>query len=189
MADFDAERVRALRAGDGAAFADLARQLGARLRAMAMRYFRTPFEQEEAVQEALLHVFKSREHLDPLRADTVAPWVLKVAQRKMIDLQRASASRPQLAEDDALPDLASPQSPEDEAFRAELRQVIDQLEAKLKPAWRPYFRAVFIEGQDFDEAREQLGLGRLRAKYLKRVLMRSLRRHRPLLEALERRSA
>lgn len=185
MGDADVDQVRRLRAGEAAAFRELASRLAPRLRAAAMRYFRSPFEQEEAVQEALLQVFKVRDQLDPLRADTMDVWVMTVAERRMIDLQRSAAARPASA-DEPVPETPAERTPEDDARDAELRAVVASFEEKLKPAWRPYFRAVFVEGRDFDEARVALGLGRLRAKYLKQVLLGRMRRHRPLLEALGR---
>lgn len=156
-----------------------------------MKFFRSPFEQEEAVQEALLQVFKAREQIDPLRADSLAGWVMTVAQRRMIDLVRAASARPQSlsgGEGAQLTEPAAERTPEDDARDAELARVVGALEAKLKPGWRPYFRAVFVEGRDFDEARAALGIGRLRAKYLKKVLMMRLRGHGPLLEVLGRRN-
>lgn len=155
-----------------------------------MRFFRSPFEQEEAVQEALLQVFKAREQIDPLRADALNGWVITVAERRMIDLVRAASVRPQAlpeAEGAAPAEPASTRTPEDDARDSELARVVGALEAKLKPSWRPYFRAVFVEGRDFDDARDALGIGRLRAKYLKKVLMMRLRGHGPLLEVLGRR--
>lgn len=156
-----------------------------------MMFFRSPSEQEDAVQEALLQVFKAREQIDPLRADTLPGWVMTVAERRMIDLVRAASVRPQaLAEGEGAmpPEPVGDRTPEDDARDAELTRVVGELEAKLKPAWRPYFRAVFVEGRDFDDAREVLGIGRLRAKYLKKVLMMRLRGHGPLLEVLGRRN-
>jgi RNA polymerase sigma-70 factor, ECF subfamily len=186
VGDRDVDQIRALRAGNPGAFSQLARDLGPRLRGLAMRFFRSPSEQEDAVQEALLQVFKAREQIDPLRADTLPGWVMTVAERRMIDLVRAASIRPQ--GEAALPtESAGDRTPEDDARDAELARVVGELEAKLKPAWRPYFRAVFVEGRDFDEARERLGIGRLRAKYLKKVLMMRLRGHGPLLEVLGRR--
>ena len=64
--------------------------------------------------------------------------------------------------------------------------VMTSFEEKLKPAYRPYFRAVFLEGRDWEDARLSLGLSRLRTKYLKSVLLKLLQRHGPLLELLGR---
>jgi RNA polymerase sigma factor (sigma-70 family) len=157
-----------------------------------MRFFRAPFEQEEAVQEALLQVFKAREQIDPLRADTLTGWVMTVAQRKMIDLVRASSARlPTVVAEEEGDEVEAvmERTAEDEAHGTECVRAVAELEARLKPAWRPYFHAVFVEGRDFDEAREALGIGRLRAKYLKKVLLARLRRHAPLLELMGRRQS
>ena len=45
---------------------------------------------------------------------------------------------------------------------------------------------MFLEGQDWEDARLALGLSRLRTKYLKAVLIKLLQRHGPLLEILGR---
>lgn len=186
MADFDTAFVRSLRAGDARAFEMVVRAFAPRLRRMAMRYFHSPFEQEEAVQEALLKLHRARATIDPLRSDELPQYVLTLARRQMIDLWRARRSEPvpeALAEahweDDARP-------VDEGVVSGELKEVLERFEARLKPAYRPFFRAVFIDGHDFDEARKALGLGRLRAKYLKKVLLGRLRRHGPLLELLGR---
>jgi DNA-directed RNA polymerase specialized sigma24 family protein len=68
----------------------------------------------------------------------------------------------------------------------ELKAVLERFEEKLKPAYRSYFHAVFVEGRDWEEARVELKLSRLRTKYLKSVLLKLLQRHGPLLEVLGR---
>ncbi len=151
-----------------------------------MRYFQSPFEQEEAVQEAFLQLHRAREAIDPLRSGELEHYVLTLARRKMIDLWRARKSEP-------LPEELTEAHWEDDArsldegvLSGELKEVLERFEARLKPAYRPFFRAVFIDGRDFDEAQKVIGLGRLRAKYLKKVLLGRLRRHGPLLELLGR---
>ena len=105
----------------------------------------------------------------------------------MLDLLRA---RRKDAPTDELHDEAwvdDSQAPLQQAADAQLLELLSRFEEKLKPAWRAYFRAVFVEGKDFDEARAVLGLARLRARYLKLVILRALRRHQPLQEYLGKR--
>ena len=180
------ELVRRLRAGDKVTFEAFFRELLPGVRRMAMRYFHSPFDQEEAVQEALLALYRQREHLDPLRADASRGWAFTVARRKMIDLLRA-AKKPTEALDDQLESESfadDAPSPSEAAQHQQLHALVLAFETKLKPSYRAFFHAVFVEGRDFDEAREVLGLGRLRARYLKKVLVTRLRGHAPLLAAL-----
>ncbi len=182
MAEFDATFLRAVRGGDAAAFTALVKVYVPRVRRMAVHYFKSPFDQEEAVQEAFLLLYRQREAVDPLRADALGGFVLTLARRRMLDLLRAAGRQPPGDELDEGQWEADEPGPFEAAADAELAALVGRFEARLKPAWRPYFRAVFVEGRDFDEAREALGLGRLRARYLKAVLLRALRRHRPLKE-------
>ncbi|MBI3184104.1 MAG: sigma-70 family RNA polymerase sigma factor [Myxococcales bacterium] len=185
MAEFDAELVRALRAGEAAPFAEVVQVFLPRIRSMAMRYFHSPFDQEEAIQEVFLQLYRQREAIDPLRAESLWPFAATLARRRMIDLLRARSREVELPEPDEAEAKDGP-SPEQEVASAQLQELLARFEERLKPAHRSFFRAVFVEGKDFDEARDSLGLGRLRAKYLKKVLLGRLRRHRPLLEHLGR---
>lgn len=185
--EFDASFLRRVRQGDAEAFATLVRVFGPRVRRMAMQYFRSPFDQEEAVQEVFLLLHRQREAIDPLRSTELAGFILTLARRRMLDLLRARRKDAPTQElhDEAWTDQT--QAPLQQAADAQLLELLKQFEEKLKPAWRAYFRAVFVEGKDFDEARDTLGLARLRARYLKLVLLRALRRHPPLLEYLGKR--
>lgn len=185
--EFDASFLRLVRQGDAEAFAALVRVFGPRVRRMAMHYFRSPFDQEEAVQEVFLLLHRQREAIDPVRSVQLAGFILTLARRRMLDLLRSRRKEAPAEElkDDALADDS--QAPLQQAAEAELVELLKRFEEKLNPKYRSYFRAVFVEGRDFDEAREALGLSRLRARYLKLVLLRALRRHLPLLEYLGKR--
>jgi RNA polymerase sigma factor (sigma-70 family) len=154
-----------------------------------MRLFRSPFEQEEAVQEVFLHLYRARETIDPLRLDTLEQYVLTIARRKLIDVWRARAGdarHEELREEHWTDELNEPEA---HVANSELRELMERFEDRLKPSYRAFFRAVFVEGRDFDEARQAVGIGALRAKYLKKVLLLRLRRHAPLREFLDRQGA
>ena len=188
--EFDASFLRLVRQGDAEAFAKLVRVFGPRIRRIAMQYFRkSPFDQEEAVQEVFLLLHRQREAIDPLRSAELPGFVLTLARRRMVDLLRARRIEPPAVElqDDAWADET--EAPLQQAADAELLVLMRRFEEKLKPAYRAYFRAVFIEGKEFDEARDVLGLARLRARYLKLMVLRALRRHPPLLQYLGKRGA
>ncbi|MEW5739237.1 MAG: sigma-70 family RNA polymerase sigma factor [Myxococcota bacterium] len=181
----DADFVRALRQKDAAAFEELVRAFLPRVRRLAMRCFASPFEQEDAVQEAFTHIYAHLGTVDPLRRESLAGWVVTTARHRILDLARQR--RPEVPVE--LPEDAGEEEPKGPRVVAsvELSEVLARFEEKLNPKYRAYYRAVFLDGRDWDEAREALGLSRLRAKYLKSVLLKRLQRHGPLLEALGRR--
>lgn len=158
------------------------------VRRLAMRYLQSPFDQEEAAQEVFLQLHRRREQIDPLRGDALPGFISTLARRRIIDFARGRGAHGAQVEldEEALQALSSEADASAGAAATELTAILDAFEQRLKPAYREYFRAVFVDGRDFDEAREQLGLGHLRARYLKRVLLMRLRRHQPLLEYLDR---
>lgn len=181
----DPDFVRALRQSDAAAFEALVRAFLPRIRRLAMQCFSSPFEQEDAVQEAFAHIYTRLGTIDPVRTDSIPGWVVTTARNRIFDLARQK--RPgvdvEVTDELALDEPAGPRVVENR----ELAEVLARFEAKLNPKYRAYYRAVFVDGRDWDDARAALGLSKLRAKYLKAVLVRLLQRHGPLLELLGRR--
>ena len=153
-----------------------------------MQYFQSPFEQEDAVQEAFTHLYAHLDAVDPLRAESLPGWVVTSARNRILDLARQKRPSAQLELTDDLVGAEESKGLE-VVVNAELKAVMANFEEKLKPAYRPYFHAVFIDGRDWEEARVMLGLSRLRTKYLKSVLLKLLQRHGPLLDVLGREKA
>ena len=153
-----------------------------------MQYFQSPFEQEDAVQEAFTHLYAHLDAVDPLRAESLPGWVVTSARNRILDLARQKRPSAQLELTD---DLVGEEESKglEVVVNAELKAVMANFEGKLKAAYRPYFHAVFIDGRDWEEARVMLGLSRLRTKYLKSVLLKLLQRHGPLLNVLGREKA
>lgn len=150
-----------------------------------MQYFQSPFEQEDAVQEAFAHVYAHLDAVDPLRAESIPGWVVTTSRNRMLDLarQKRPTQTVELTEETGgEEEAAGPEA----VVSDELKAVLARFEEKLKPAYRPYFHAVFVDGRDWEEARVALKLSRLRTKYLKSVLLKLLQRHGPLLEILGR---
>jgi RNA polymerase sigma-70 factor, ECF subfamily len=183
----DSSFLRALRGGDAEAFTAFVRAYAPRVRRLAMHHFRSPFEQEDAVQEVFLLLHRQKTAIDPLRPDDVPGFVLTLARRRIYDLLRSKGREPAKEElsDEAW--VSDGSAPFEQAANTELAELLARFEEKLSPKHRDYFRKVFVEGKDFDEARDLLGLKALRARYLKAVLLEKLRHHGPLLEYLGKR--
>lgn len=184
---FGSEQLRAFRAGDAAAFAEVVRGLTPALRRMAMHYFQRPYDQEDAIQESLLLLYRNREAVDPLRTSEFPGFALTLSRRRMIDLLRERRVQPLPLELEPEHWLEERDVAEHAVAARELRETLERLEAKLKPKHRPFFRAYFVEGRELLEVQRALGLSAIKARYLRRVLFLRLREHRPLWEHLLRR--
>jgi RNA polymerase sigma factor (sigma-70 family) len=177
------------RAGDAQAFAAVVEAYGPLVRGAVARYWRSAFEREEAMQEIWVHVFRGREALDPDRLDTFSGWLAVLVRNRCLDLLRRPAAEPAATEAEALAWLQEPPVQEASVEQAELRRAVAAFTARLKPAWRDFFELHFVEGLDYGDITERLGIGRLRCKYLRKVLAARARRNRALLAAIGRPAA
>lgn len=183
------------RAGVGAAFVEIMEKYQPLIRSAVARHFRSEFEREEAVQEIWLHVFRQRETLDPARFDSFSGWLAVLARRRCIDLVRRRqdpGAAAELAEGlDEAADAAAAAAwlavkPEQEeaAERAELMREVQSFRMRLQPRWRSFFDLYFVEGLDYEEIAKRLAIGKLRCKYMRKVLALRARRSKPLMAAL-----
>ncbi|MFN7133691.1 MAG: RNA polymerase sigma factor, partial [Myxococcales bacterium] len=117
-------------AGDAAVFLRVYQHHAADVRRWAAGFFRSPYEQEEAVQEIWLTVHRMRGQYDPARGP-LRPWLKAVAANRCRELLRARGRRPQADAplDDALAD-ARP-GPERAALLSRVREAIARFRAAL----------------------------------------------------------
>jgi len=91
----------ALRAGDPQAFEDLVRRNTPRLLSVARRILKNDDEAREAVQQAFVAAFKSREQFHG--ESQPSTWLHRIAVNKALDLMRARERRHEDSIDDLLP--------------------------------------------------------------------------------------
>jgi len=91
----------ALRAGDPQAFEDLVRRNTSRLLSVTRRILRNDDEAREAVQQAFVAAFKSREQFHG--ESQPSTWLHRIAVNKALDLMRARERRHEDSIDDLLP--------------------------------------------------------------------------------------
>lgn len=173
------------REGDAEVFTEVMRKYQPLVRGAAARYWRSAFEREEVMQEIWLHVFRQRETLDPARLESFSGWLAVLVRRRCIDLlRRPPDPAEKAAEPVALAWLETGPEQETVAETAELMRAVERFRARLKPAWRGFFDLYFVEGFNYEEVGKRLSIGKLRCKYMRKVL--ALRAHRspPLMAAL-----
>lgn len=161
------------RRGDAQSFAQIVRAYTPLVRGAVARYWKGAFDREEAMQEIWMHVFRSREALDVERAESFSGWLAVLARRKCIDLLRHPAD-PALAgevdPDEAFAWLSTPPEQDATLQNEEIARAVDTFKAKLKPVWRDFFQLHFVDGLDYEAISERLSIGKLRCKYMRKVL-------------------
>lgn len=160
-------------AGDRDAFVEVYRAYAAPLRRWVARFFKSPFEQEEAVQEAWLTVHRMHKSYDVNKGE-LGPWLRTVAANRCRELLRAKGRRPDASvplEDveGALwldgPDL------DDAVVRTKLREAVERFAAGLNEEEAKVLRHGLIDEQTHDELATVLGVNVRRSKYLKLKLL------------------
>ena len=147
--------------GDADAVRLLLDRYGVILRSMARRSFEASLA-EDVVQEVFLSLWKSAARFDPSRASE-AGFVVTVAKRRIVDLRRRRASRPESELDEAL-DVPDEPAPDRVEQGDDFAAAMAAIEA-LKPAAREVLRMAVIEGLTHEEisTTTQLPLGTVKS--------------------------
>ena len=160
-------------AGDRDAFLLVYRAYAAPLRRWVGRFFKSPFEQEEAVQEAWLTVHRMHKSYDVNKGE-LGPWLRTVAANRCREMLRAKGRRPEASVplDDAGDALWLDAPGADEGvLRSKLRAAVERFAAGLEPEDAKVLRHGLIEEQTHDELAAVLGVNVRRSKYLKLKLL------------------
>lgn len=159
-------------AGDRDAFLEVYRAYAGPLRRWAGRFFKSPFEQEEAVQEAWLNVHRMQRSYD-LNKGELGPWLRTVVANRCRELLRAKGRRPDASV--PLEDVDGARWLEAEAddglLRARLREAVEQFALGLDEGERRVLRHGLVEEQSHQELAAALGVNVRRCKYLKLKLL------------------
>ena len=147
--------MRAGRAGDGAAYERVLREMAQALRPLVRRgLFRAganPAETEDVVQDILIAVHLKRQTWDESRP--LGPWIAGIARYKIIDAARRRGRRTDLPIDDFAELLPAEAEPE----MASERDVTRSLDA-LPEGQRKVVRAIAIEGASIAVAATTLNM-------------------------------
>lgn len=114
---------------------------------------------DDIVQEAFLSLWRSGARYDPARG-SVRSWVLGVVHNRAIDLFRSDSTRSgrDVADDDAVRRLASPESTEREAVRRDDAVHIRSALAELPPEQRRVIELAYFGGFTHREIAHMLSL-------------------------------
>jgi RNA polymerase sigma-70 factor (ECF subfamily) len=148
----DAALLRAHTAGDRDAFTELVRRHRDRLWAVALRTLGDREDAADALQEALLHAYRSA---DRFRGDSaVTTWLHRIVVNSCLDRARRRQVRPTVALADVMP-LTEPAAPEPDRDTArEVWAALDQ----LPPEQRIPLVLLDMQGYSVAEIAEILGI-------------------------------
>ena len=165
--------------GDRDAFAQIIERYHRDLWWVVRRFFRGAFDQEEALQEVWLKLYRMRDHFDVNRASGFGPWLRQVARNRCIDMlkERGRSHEVPVGSDmDAACDAPQVASVRDSQIRRALGEQI----ARLDEEQRRFFDLCFVQELPHEEIGATMGITVRRSKYLKKKLLARLLRG-PLL--------
>ncbi len=175
------------RAGDTEAFAQLMRDYSGKVRNIVARYFRGVFDQDEALQEIWMHLYKNREALDPQRLQEFDAWLGTMARRKCLDQLRKRGRTLPLTDSEHHNTLeATMLSPDATLIQEDIVRAVETFKNSLEGEWRTFFQLHFVEARTYKDIAKELGCNTLRCKYMKKVIASRAKKNRTLLEALGR---
>ncbi len=159
-----------MNAGD---FSELYRAHAASVRRWVSRFFKSPFEQEEAVQEAWLMVHRMLGSYD-VNKGPLPPWLRTVTANRCRELLRAKGRRPDATvpiDDDHDALWLDAPGPDDAVLRTKLREAVERFAATLDAEEAKVLRHGLIEESSLEELAKALGVNVRRSKYLKLKLL------------------
>ena len=172
-------------AGERAAFAEVFELLRRDIFLLVRRFFASPFEQEEAVQEVWVQLHQARGRFDVNRHQDLVPWARQVARNRCRDLLRKRGRVREVPVEDPgdVPGVQQP-DPLGEVGRARVREGLGQFAASLGQQDRRFFQLCFVEERGHAEVAGAMGITARRSKYLKKKMIGRMMKNSTLRRAL-----
>lgn len=170
-------------AGERAAFNEVFERLKGPLFWQVQRFFKGAFDQEEALQEVWLKIYRMRGRFDVNSHEKFIPWARTVARNQCIDLLKARGRRLEIPAEEVEPACAPDQ--ETRLSGEHTRQVVGRFVALLGPEEQRFFELCFVEELPHEQIAAQLTITPRRSKYLKKKLLARMFKSAALLKARE----
>lgn len=143
------------------------------VRRWVKRFFKSPFEQEEAVQEVWLTAHRMQRMYEPSRGALVT-WLRALCANRCRELLRAASRRPpsDVPVDDVSDALwLDAPGPDEAVHAAALKAEVARFAATLPPDEARALQLCFVEQRSHAEVAKDLGCDERRSKYLKQKVL------------------
>jgi RNA polymerase sigma-70 factor (ECF subfamily) len=169
------------------AFVEVYAAHGPQVRRWVRRFFKSPFEQEEAVQEVWLTAHRMQTLYVPSRGPLL-PWLRAVCANRCRELLRAASRRPpsDVPIDDVSDALWLEAAGPDQAVHgAKVRTEVARFAAGLPPDEARMLQLWFVEQRTHPEIAKELGIDERRSKYLKQKVLLAASRDEKLMALMQ----
>mgnify|MGYP005839970561 CR=1 FL=1 len=163
MPDDEAVLIREAQRGRLDAFNRLVERYQDRVYGLAFRILSEPEAAADAAQDAFVHAYR---HLKDYRGGSFRAWLFRITANACYDELRrrkrqpadSLESLPGADQDDGPPLPADTETPENAAQRAELRRAIERCVQALQPEQRLALLLSDVEGLNYQEIADSLGI-------------------------------
>lgn len=171
--------------GEAGAFKEVYRAHAPQVRRWVARFFRAPFEQEEAHQEVWLQVHRMARSFD-VNHGPPAPWLRALCANRCRELLRARGRQPSPSvplEDLGQAEWLDAPGPDDGAQRLRLQAAVAEFARGLDATEAQVLQRGLVDEVSHERLAAELGVSVRRSKYLKKKLLERAAAD-PLLAAL-----
>jgi len=158
--------------GDREAFQTIFERLKRDVYFQVRRFFRSPFDQEEAFQEVWLQLYRVRHRFNVDRHSEFSAWTRQVCRNRCLDLLKARGRRPEIPVERTGAACDPPQH--HQLARQQIRQAVGDVVARLEPPLREFFELCFVRELTHESIAVELAITVRRSKYLKKKLLARL---------------
>lgn len=179
-----AETLERFRRGDKEAFLAVYDTHADEVRPLAARFFSSPFEREEAVQEIWLQAHRMCHVYDAARGP-LGGWLRALAVNRCKELLRARGRRPDARGGIDAEKLEADSDPDAEAREERVRRAVALWRATLSAEEASVLKLSLLEERPHDDVARTLGITVRRCKYLRMKLLARAAADEGLRAALE----
>lgn len=156
----DARMAEACARGDSAAFEEIYRRHGERMKSVAFNHLGTTADAEDAVQEAFLKIHRGASSWNG--EASFSTWIYRILINTCYDMLRKRKRRPDEAPIELLPEEGNASRPVDTSMRLTLRKLLGRLPEQR----RSVFLLFEVEGLSHAEIGAILGIREGHSKWL-----------------------
>lgn len=162
------------RGGDREAYQEIFNRFNFDLLMVVRKFFHSPFDQEDALQESWIKIFRMREHVDVNRHAEFRGWLRQVTRNRCLDMFKERGRGHEIPSTNLDTEIAVHETQTEETINVKMQAAISTFISKLPEQEREFFTLCFIEELGHETIAARLGFNERRSKYLKKKILARL---------------